>query len=114
MYHTSVSGFVAQQHLHLPVLLQRLQQDVALLVEEEEDRQGDVVCVAAVPCHLKQGSGVAAAALVVVWKGAKGDQWEIAVLKQINLQKINRRQLWYEINHWSPVMMKNAGSNFSN
>lgn len=74
MYHTSVSGFVAQQHLHLPVLLQRLQQDVALLVEEEEDRQGDVVCVAAVPCHLKQGSGVAAAALVVVWKGAKGDQ----------------------------------------
>lgn len=71
---TSVSGFVAQQHLHLPVLLQRLQQDVALLVEEEEERQGDVVRVAAVPRHLKQGSCVAAAALVVVWKERKGEK----------------------------------------
>lgn len=70
--HTSVSGFVAQQHLHLSVLLQRLQQDVALLVEEEEERHGDVICAAAVPGHLKQGSCVAAAALVVIWKERKG------------------------------------------
>lgn len=63
---TSVSRFVAQQHLHLPVLLQRLQQDVALFVEEEEERQGDVICVAAVPSHLKQRSRVAAASLVVI------------------------------------------------
>lgn len=78
--HTSVSGFVAQQHLHLPVLLQRLQQDVALLVEEEEERQGDVIRVAAVPGHLKQGSRVTAAALIVVWtekRGVKGGEWEM-------------------------------------
>ena len=84
--HTSVSGFVAQQHLHLPVLLQGLQQDVALLVEEEEERQGDVVRAAAVARHLKQGRCVAAAALVVVWKErerAKGDEREIVVLKEI-------------------------------
>lgn len=63
---TSVSGFVAQQHLHLPVLLQRLQQDVALLVEEEEEWQADVVRAAAVSRHLEEGSRVAAAALVVI------------------------------------------------
>lgn len=64
--HTSVSGFVTQQHLHLPVLLQRLQQDIALLVEEEEERQCDVVRAAAVSRHLEQGSRVAAASFVVI------------------------------------------------
>lgn len=63
---TSVSGLVAEQHLHLPVLLQRLQKDVALLVEEEEERHGDVVGAAAVPGHLKERGCVAAAALVVI------------------------------------------------
>lgn len=66
--HTSVSGFVTQQNLHLPVLLQRLQQDVALLVEEEEERHGDVIRAAAIPGHLKQWGGVTAAALVVIWE----------------------------------------------
>lgn len=66
--HTSVPGFVAQQHLHFSVLLQRLQQDVALLVEEKEERNGDVVGVASVSGHLKQGSCVAAAALIIIWK----------------------------------------------
>lgn len=65
---TSVPGLVTQQHLHLLVLLQRLHQDVALLVEQEEERQGDVIRVAAVPGHLKQRGSVAAAALVVVWE----------------------------------------------
>lgn len=37
-------------------------------MEEEEERQGDVVRAAAVPGHLKEGSRVAAAALIVVWK----------------------------------------------
>lgn len=68
---TSVSSFVAKQHLHLSVLLQRLQQDVALLVEQEEEWQGDVICVAAISGHLKERSCVAAAALVIVWKECK-------------------------------------------
>lgn len=38
-------------------------------MEEEEERQGDVIGAAPVSCHLKQGSRVAAAALVIVWKG---------------------------------------------
>lgn len=64
---TSVPGFVAQQNLHLPVLLQRLQQDVALFVEEEQERHGDVIGAASVAGHLKQRSRVTAAALVVIW-----------------------------------------------
>lgn len=64
--HTSVSGFVAQQHLHLSVLLQCLQQDVPLLMKQEEEGQRDVVRAAAVSGHLEQRSRVAAAALVVI------------------------------------------------
>lgn len=35
---TSVFGLVTEQNLHLLVLFQRLQQDVALFVKEEEKR----------------------------------------------------------------------------
>lgn len=66
---TSVSGLVAQQHLHLSVLLESLQQDVAFLVEEEEEGQSDVICVAAVAGHLEEGSSVTAATLVVICGG---------------------------------------------
>lgn len=37
-------------------------------MEEEEQRQGDVICVTAVAGHLKQGRCVTAAAFVVIWK----------------------------------------------
>lgn len=69
---TSVSGLVAQQHLHLPVLLKSLQQDVSLLVEQEEQGQGDVVRVAAIAGHLEEGSCVTTAALVVICWGEGG------------------------------------------